>query len=149
MFGLLIATIILIGIGYILISKSNKNSEEGTRISRIHSKPLNRAKAAWKHVSWMEKMNYGSFDEYFKKDDWKRMPDKDNVSGQTFNNFISFIVVIIIIYIAFIGVKSLYNKTSNIFEESSNQKKACSQSSEVLNAQSEFAAKKAYKACMR
>lgn len=112
-------------------------------------KPIERAKIAWKHVTWMDKMNYGSFEKYFETEDWKKVPDKPHVSGDTFNGIILISIFLIVFYFAFIGVQTLYKKTNNYFEGANNLNDFCSRSSKVLNAKTEFAAKKAYKACMK
>ncbi len=111
------------------------------------------AKLAWKNMSWMDKSNYKSFDDFYKNADWKSHILTGGNNSLT-NSLVAIAVFIFLFIITLIigvvekGVSKSASGVSDFFGDRSDHKSYCQTSYQVQNAKTEFAAKKAYEKCI-
>lgn len=115
-------------------------------------KDIDKAKAEWKRVSWIDQQDYSSFDEYYNSGAWKQSI-KDRASAeigrQQFGKEIfGFISLIIVIYILWKLAGGIVGGVGGFFEDKADKKARCQTHFSVTKAKTEFAAKQAYKKCM-
>ena len=115
-------------------------------------KDIDKAKAEWKRVSWIDQQDYNSFDEYYKSGAWKESIKNRaaaEIGRQQFGKEIfSFIGVIIVIYILWKLAGGIVGGVGGFFGDKADRKARCQTHYSVTEAKTEFAAKQAYKKCM-
>ena len=79
----------------------------------------------------------------------KEPPKKSKATGKEFEAAMGFIGGAIFLFIVFKLVTMAYEGTTGFFSDKADRKDRCRTSYSVKNAKTEFAAKQAYKACMR
>lgn len=79
----------------------------------------------------------------------KDPPKKSKATGKEFEAAMGFIGGAIFLFIVFKLVTMAYEGTTGFFSDKADRKDRCRTSYSVKNAKTEFAAKQAYKACMR
>ena len=91
-------------------------------------------------------------DEQDKKKDALGNPindEEDAESKKTGEMILGIIVLIAVGFLLFKGVPSVFKSVTGYFGDKSDAKAACARHSSVINAQTDFAAKKAFKACLK
>ena len=115
-------------------------------------KEIDQAKAEWKKVSWIDKQDYNSFDEYYKSGAWRNAISdraKAEKGMQQFGKEIFNIVIILgVFYILIKLAGGIIGGVGGFFGDKANKKASCQTHYTVTEATTEFAAKQAYKKCM-
>jgi len=79
----------------------------------------------------------------------KEPPKKSKATGKELEGIMSLVGGAIFLFIVFKLVTMAYEGTTGFFSDKADRKDRCRTSYSVKNAKTEFAAKQAYKACMR
>ena len=91
-------------------------------------------------------------DEQDKKKDALGNPindEEDAESKKTGEMILGIIVLIAVGFLLFKGVPSVFKSVTGYFGDKSDAKTACGRHPSVLNAKTDYAAKKAFKACLK
>jgi len=114
---------------------------------------LSNAQRAWKKKSWMDKMEYGSFDAYLASNDWKKDMARKSATvkaeGEIVQYFLVVGIVFFILWLIITGITKGISGVTGFFGDKADHKAHCQTHYTVTEAQTDFAAKQAYKACMK
>ena len=114
---------------------------------------LSNAQREWKKKSWMDKTNYGTFDAYLASNDWKKDMARKSATvksaGELAKEFLAGGAAIVILLLIITGITKGISGVTGFFGDKADRKADCQTHYTVNEATTEFAAKQAYKACMR
>ena len=115
-------------------------------------KNLELAKIVWEDLSWIDKTEHDSFEDYYKSGAWKEYIAQKNKSRKAgvelTQGLIVTIIVIAVIYFVVTGIEKGASGVSGFFGDKADHKANCQTHYTVTEATTEFAAEQAYKRCM-